>query len=280
MKRRIRTSLMAGAYLAYLPYLGALAIALGAVLVATPSAHADLLRSTPPAAGADLAFDQRINAALPANLRLRDAQGNAVRLGDYFGKVPIVLVLGYYHCPNLCSTLLDGVVEGLTLAQLPPSEYRLVAVSIDPREGPADAARRKAAYASLLGDMHTSFLTGSREATAALAKTVGFHYRWDAEQGQYMHPSGFAIVTPQGRISRYFLGVRFEPKDLHDAVELAADGRAASPVQRLLLLCSHYDPAKGHSGAVMAALRFFCLLLLVGLAVWIWRRGRAHRSGL
>ena len=202
-----------------------------------------------------------------------------MRLGDYFGQTPVVLVLGYFECPNLCSTVLDGVLEGLVQAGVPGDRYRLLALSIDPREGPREAKGRLAAYRSLLAPGTAAhFLTGSGEATARLAGDGGFPYAWDPEMGQYRHPAGFLVATPEGRISRYFPGVRFDPRDIRLALTEASAGRVGTLSDRLLLLCSHYDPRAGrYTVPVMAAVRAVCLGLALGLGIWIWRR-RAGRG--
>lgn len=225
-----------------------------------------------------LEFIQRPGIQLPLRLPLRDESGQAVRFGDYFGSLPVVLVLGYFDCRNLCGTVLDGVVESLARTDFPASAYRLLAVSVDPREGSATARRKQAAYRGLPGAAGVHFLTGAGDATKLLAERVGFPYAWDAEHDQYMHPAGFVVATPDGRVARYFLGVRFDPRDLRSALAEAAAGRAGSPSDRLLLLCAHYDPRTGrYTVAVMAAVRTACLLLAAALGCWIWRsrRGRA-----
>lgn len=228
------------------------------------------------AAPGSLEFVQKPDAPLPLQLALSDEAGRPVRLGDYFGAAPVVLVPGYFQCPNLCSTLLDGVLESLARADLPGSAYRLLAVSIDPREGPAAARRKLAAYRRLLApDLAAHFLTGPD--TGRLAASLGFPYAWDGEQGQYRHPAGFVVATPDGRISRYFLGVRFPPRDLRRALVEAAAGRTGSLADRLLLLCSHYDPRTGrYSAAVMAVVRAVCVGLAAGLGLWVWRRRRGR----
>ncbi|HJW25195.1 MAG TPA: SCO family protein [Rhodocyclaceae bacterium] len=225
-----------------------------------------------------LEFTQRLAAPLPLDLPLRDEAGRPVRLGDYFGRAPVVLVLGYFECPNLCSTVLDGVLEGLGRTGLPGSAYRLLAVSIDPREGPREAGRRAVAYRTLLAGGEAHFLTGAAGATGRLAGSAGFPYAWDREHGQYMHPAGFLVAAPGGRISRYFLGVRFAPRDLRLALVEAAAGRTGSLQDRLLLLCSHFEPRTGrYTVAVMAVVRAVCLIVAAALGLWIWRR-RAGRA--
>lgn len=233
--------------------------------------------AVPPTA---LEITQRIGAPLPLDLALMDEAGRSVRLGDLFDGRPVVMVLGYFQCPNLCSTLLDGVLEALAQADLPGSRYRLLAVSIDPQEGPAEARRRRDAYLPILvPGVSAHFLTGSQEATARLALEAGFPYAWDGAQGQYIHPAGFLVATPDGRISRYFQGVRFPPRVLRIALEAAAAGRVGTLADRLLLLCSHYDPVTGrYSGPVMGLVRAVCLAIALGLGLWIWRRRSGRRA--
>lgn len=233
--------------------------------------------ATPPAS---LEFIQRLDAQLPLEAVFGNEDGRPVRLRDYFGQTPVVLVLGYFHCPNLCSTLLDGVLESLVQVNLPGSGYRLLAVSIDPRETPADARRRLESFRPLLGPgLAAHFLTGSREASSRLAADAGFPYAWDREHGQYMHPAGFLVATPEGRVARYFPGVRFDVRDLRLALVEASAGRVGSLADRLLLLCSHYDPEIGrYSVPVMAAVRTVCLAIALGLGVWIWRRRRGREG--
>lgn len=231
----------------------------------------------PPAPTASLT--QRLHARLPRSLVFIDDTGAPVALGQLLGRVPVVMLLGYYHCPNLCSTLMDGVLQALAGVRLPQGAYRIVAVSIDPRETPQIASAKKTAYMSVLGERarDLSFLTGNRGDIAELAQAVGFSYSYDANVRQYVHPAGFWIVTPRGEISRYFMGVDFDPYALRLALAEASDGRIGTVTDRLALLCSHYDPATGHySLAVMSIVRAVCFTVLALLASWLWlhRRGR------
>lgn len=224
---------------------------------------------------------QHLNAQLPLSGAFTDDNGQPTRLGAFFGKRPVVLVLGYYHCPNLCSTLMDGVLESLAGVRLPPQAYRVLGVSIDPSEDADLAARKKASYEPLVaragGDLH--LLTAARPQIDALAHSAGFQYAYDASTRQYTHPAGFLVATPDGRISHYFMGVRFDPRDVRLALVDASSGRIGSPVDRLLLLCSHYDPATGrYSTTAMALVRMVCLAVLAALGLWIWRARRRGKT--
>lgn len=238
------------------------------------TAHAQAL-ALPPQKPAQ--YLQRLDAQLPLSAAFTDDNGTPTRLGAFFGKRPVVMVLGYYHCPNLCSTLMDGVLETLAGVGLPPHAYRVVGVSIDPSESAALAARKKEAYSSLVahagGELH--LLTAAQPQIKALAQSAGFQYSYDAAAQQYAHPAGFFVATPDGRISHYFMGVRFDPRDLRLALIDASSGRIGSPVDRLVLLCSHYDPATGrYSTTVMALVRAVCIAILAALVIWIWRARR------
>ena len=246
-------------------------------------------------------FVQHLDAALPLDLPFVDAAGRGVRLGDYFGDGrAVLLVLGYYRCPNLCGLAMHGVLEALEASGLPRRAWRVVGVGIDPQETPADAAARQRVdldYAAQLRgatgeplDLH--LLVGAAPAIAALAQRVGFGYARDdaagartgdeARASRYVHAAGFVVVTPQGRISRYLFGVRFDARELRLALDQAAAGRIGGPIDRLLLLCAHFDPAIGrHSGAVMNLLRGVGLALVLALGGWAWRhRHLPARDGM
>ncbi len=206
----------------------------------------------------DIDFDPHPGAQVPA-LAFREG-----RLGDYLGAEPVVLVLGYLGCVNLCGTTLDGVTLALRDAGLTPErDYRALFVSIDPRDEKAPPGRRAGWH----------FLTGATPASA-LAKTVGFRYAFDADLGEYAHPAGFMVLTPQGEVARYFMGVRYDAGEVRQAIADAARGRTQSTYERLLLLCFH-DPVLGrHTAAVMNAVRVAMLLFVAGLVLLAWRKLR------
>lgn len=253
----------------------ALLLGLASLLPALTS-HAQAL-ALPPQQPAQ--YLQRLDAQLPLSATFTDDNGTATRLGAFFGKRPVVMVLGYYHCPNLCSTLMDGVLESLADVHLPPQAYRVVGVSIDPSETAEVAARKKLTYAPLVaragGELH--LLTAAQSQIQTLAHSAGLQYSYDAATQQYAHPAGFLVATPEGRISHYFMGVRFDPRDVRLALVDASAGRIGSPVDRLVLLCSHYDPATGrYSTAVMTLVRAVCIAVLVVLCIGIWRARRSR----
>jgi protein SCO1/2 len=236
-------------------------------------------RTLPPAPQTE--FHQRLNALLPLQDRFVDDNGRSVRLSEFFGKQPVVLVLGYYHCPNLCSTLMESVLETFAAMDLPVQSYRLLAVSIDPSENAEIAARKKREYMAALGTgANLHLLTGRKPDIQDLARAAGFDYAYDAASGQYAHPSGFLIATPDGHISRYFLGVSFRPAEVRSALQTAGEGRTGSLADQLLLLCAHYDTHIGlHSVAAMTAVRVVGLTVLALLIIGIGRYHYRSRRG-
>jgi protein SCO1 len=237
-----------------------------------------------PAALREVAFDQRLGQALPLDAALVDESGRAVRLGDYFGRRPVVLTLAYYGCPMLCTLSLNGLASALkTLSFDAGREFEVVTVSFEPKETPQQAASAKKAYIERYGRPQAAagwhFLTADAAAVAAVTRAVGFRYAWDEETRQYAHPTGVVVATPQGRIARYLYGVEYAPKDLRFALVEASAGRVGTPVDQLLLYCYEYDPVRGRYGAaIMRTVRFMGILTVVGLAALITILRRSERA--
>ncbi|HUB81829.1 MAG TPA: SCO family protein [Bryobacteraceae bacterium] len=226
-------------------------------------------------------IDQRLNAQIPLDAQFRDESGRQVRLGDYFGQKPVILALVYYRCTMLCSYILNGMVSGLRpLSFRAGRDFEVVAISIDPSEDPPLAASKRDNYAhsysSKDGTAGWHFLTGTEPNIRAVADAVGFHYRYDPATKIFLHASGIMMITPLGRIARYFYGVEFTPKDLKLGLMDASGNRIGSPVDEILLLCYHYDPSKGkYSADVLNLLRFaagLVLLILIGALAVLFRR--------
>ena len=231
----------------------------------------------------DVRFDQRLDAQVPPDLEFKDDLGNPVRLGQYFGQRPLVLALVYFECPMLCSQVLTDLVSALGVLSLEPGrDFDVLAVSFNARETPGLAAVKKAGYLERYGrpgaERGFHFLTGSEDAIARLTETVGFRYAWDEEIKQYAHAAGIIVLTPDGRVSRYFYGLEYAPRDLRLGLVEAADRKIATPVDTLLLYCYHYDPTTGKYGLVaMRAVQAGGLVLIASMVTfWIvmWRRSR------
>lgn len=232
-------------------------------------------------------FDQRLDEPLPLELPFRDERGEEVTLRQYFGQRPVVLVLAQYQCPMLCTQVLNGLVQSLNALEFNAGEeFEVLIVSFDPSETADLAANKKAAYLRRYdrpgADAGWHFLTGEQESIARLTETVGFCYEYDPRSKQYAHASGVIVLTPEGRTSRYFYGIDFPTRDLRLGLVEASAGRIGSPVDQILLLCFHYDPATGRYGfAIHRIMRAACAATVLGLAGFIavsLRRERKKRS--
>jgi protein SCO1/2 len=195
-------------------------------------------------------FDQKLGETLPRDLPFQDESGREIRLGDLLGRRPVIIAPVYYRCPMLCNQLLTGLARSLKPVSLDPGkDFDVVAFSINPDEPAALAGPKKAALLDEYDRRGTSagwhFLTGDETSIAALARTVGFRYTYNPQTKLFAHATGVVIVTPDGRISRYFYGIEFPPKDLKLELERARAGRLGNPIGRLLLLCYDYDSASG-----------------------------------
>jgi protein SCO1/2 len=219
----------------------------------------------------DIGLDQQLDAQVPLDLRFRDEAGRDVRLGDYFGRKPVILTLVYYECPMLCTQVLNGLTSALgVLSFTVGQEFDIVTVSFDPKETPELAAAKKAAYLDRYkrggAGRGWHFLTGDERSIAALTKAVGFRYAYNASIDQYAHVSGIMVLTPEGRLSRYFYGIEYGPRDVRLALIEAADRRIGTPADQLLLYCFHYDPKSArYSFAVMRLVRTLGVATVLGM---------------
>jgi protein SCO1/2 len=205
----------------------------------------------------NVGIEQHLDAQVPPDLAFVDDTGRAVKLGDYFGKKPLILNLVYYNCTMLCGEALAGLTGAMRLVKFDVgNEYDVITVSFNPRETPEIAAEKKKDYLKRYGRPGAAsgwhFLTGPPESIDALTKAVGFQYQYDPRIQQYAHATAIMVLTPQGHISRYFYGVDFPPKDLRMGLVEASQGKIGNAVDQVLLYCYHYDPATGKYGAVVA----------------------------
>jgi len=239
--------------------------------------------STVPAPLREIGFDQNLDKQLPLDARFRDDHGREVRLGEYFGRKPVVLAFVYYECPMLCTQVLSAITSSLGVLSLDAGkDFELVLVSFDPREKPAQAAAKKAEYLHRYnrpgGDEGWHFLTGDEPEIRRATSAAGFRYVWDADTQQFAHPTGIIVVTPDGRPARYLFGIEYGPRDLRLALVEASEGRIGTVADSLLLYCYHYDPMTGRYGfIVMRVLRLLgvaTVLLIVSFIVVMVRRER------
>ena len=224
----------------------------------------------------NVALDQRLGERLPLDHEFRDETGRKARLGDYFGKRPVILALAYYECRELCPLTLDGLVSALRAMSFNAGkEFDVLAVSFDPKDTAALASAKRddavARYGRPGADAGWHFLTGDAVAIQSLTEAVGFRFNEDERNGGYGHATGIMIATPDGRLARYFYGVEFSPRDLRLGLIEAAAGKIGSPIDQLLLFCYHYDPATGkYSLLVMKLVRLAGLATVLALAWFIF----------
>lgn len=218
---------------------------------------------------------QHLNQQLPLDAAFVDESGKPVKLGDYFGKHPAILSLVYYTCPMLCSEELDGITSSLEMVKLTPGkDFDVVVISIDPSDTPEQAAKSKALYVKRYGRPETAggwhFLTGERPAIDAVTNAVGFGYVRvpgpDGKLSQFAHASSIEIVTPQGKLAQYYLGVEYSPKDMLLGLIDASGNKIGSPVANILTYCYHYDPQTNrHSLIVARVVQFGGMITVAGL---------------
>lgn len=221
-------------------------------------------------------YDQRIGEKVPLDVPWRDEHGRAVKLGDYLnGHKPAVLVMAYYHCPMLCDLVLQGVETGLKPLSLDPGrDFDVIVAGIDPKETPALAAAKKkeilARYARPGTENGWHFLTGPQDSITRLTQSVGFRYVYDPERNQFAHAAGMVILTSEGRVSRYLLGVEFPARDIRLGLVESGHGKLGTVADQVLLYCFHYDPLVGRYSAVtLNIMRLSAAVTVVALALFV-----------
>lgn len=233
-----------------------------------------------------IGIEQKLGEQLPLDTELTADDGRTIKLGSLFesGR-PVVLAFVYYECPMLCNEVLNGLTGSLKGLSLDAGkDFDVIALSFDARENakPELATNKKAAYMERYGrpgsEKGWHFLTGSQASIDAVSKAAGFNYRWDEKSNQFAHAGGVMIVTPQGKMSRYFYGIDYSPRDLKLGVIESADNKVGSAADQMLLYCYHYDPATGKYGlAILSVIRLGAVLTLLGMGAMgfvFWRRGR------
>ncbi len=237
-------------------------------------------------------IEQNLNGQLPFDAEFKDENGSIVKLGSYFGKGrPVILALVYYECPMLCNEVLNGLTGSLKGISFDAGkEFDVVAISFDTRENekPDLAKNKKASYLSRYerkdAENGWHFLTGTQSEIDKVTQTVGFSYHFDEATNQFAHAGGITLITPDGKISKYFYGIDYAPKDLKLGLIDSAEGKIGNAVEKLYLYCFHYDPATGKYGlAILKVLRLMAVATVLGLGGMIfvfWRRGRSKTADL
>ena len=240
-----------------------------------------------PKALKNVGIDQRLNEQIPLDAVFKDEQGRDVRLGQFFKGKPVVLSLVYYACPMLCNQVLNGMLGSFRQVSFNIGEqFEVITVSFDPHETPDLAAAKKGTYIKAYNrpaaEASWHFLTGDEANIKRLTEAVGFRYLWDDQTRQFAHASGIMVLTPEGKIARYFYGIEYPPKDMRLGLVEASQSKIGTPIDVLMLYCYHYDPATGKYGAVvMNIMRLaggLTLFLIVGLLLALRKRGGQSRG--
>lgn len=234
----------------------------------------------------DVGIDQKLNDSIPLGLTFKDETGSSVELRQYFGQKPVVLSLVYYSCPMLCTQVLNGLMR--SLRDIPMDigkQFNVVTVSIDPTERPVLAAAKQALYTGFYGRPGAAegwhFLTGDAQNIKQLASAVGFRYAYDAESKQFAHASGIILLTPEGRISRYFYGITYHERDLRLGLVDASAGKIGTLTDQVLLFCYHYDPVTGRYGLLISRIvKLAGVLTMLGIAILILLLSRHQNYAL
>ncbi len=243
----------------------------------------------PPSILKRVGIDQHLEGQLPLDLKFRDEAGRDVKLGDYFGKKPVVLSMVYYECPMLCGEVLNGEASVFSTLKFDiGKDFDVLTVSFDPTETPDLARGKKRVYIERYGrpgaEAGWHFLTGPQESIKGLTNALGFNYAWDEQTKQFAHAAAIMVITPDGKIAQYFYGVEYSPKDLRFGIVQASQGKVGNVVDQVLLYCYHYDPRTGKYGAVISSVikvaGAITLVILGGFLIIMFRlEPQQDRSG-
>src|ERR1700732_4721113 len=251
---------------------------------AVPS-NVGVTSTTMPAQLQNVGFDPQLNAQIPLDLPFVDENGSNVQLRDYFKQKPVVLAFVYYGCPMLCNQVEQGVVGSLRMLSFTPGrDYEVVFVGFDPRESPDMAAQKKNSALAHFRRPETAsgwhFLTGTKESIDAVTKAANFRYSFDTKNNLFAHASGIMLLTPDGRISRYFYGVEYPGRDMRLGLVDASAGKIGTPIDHLLLFCFQYNPETArYSATALKIVRLGGILtiftIVAGILIFRRRDARA-----
>ena len=278
MKRKLLASLAAAAVaaVAFLALASGAAAQLASDPMQSVGVRPELLKQ--------VGIDQKLNQSIPLDLTFRDENGANVQLGQFFGQKPVILTLVYYNCPMLCTQVLNGVESSLKeLSTDIGNQYDVVTISIDPTESHVLAKTKKEMYVGMYGRPGAAqgwhFLTGDEPQIKQLADAVGFRYAYDPDTKQFAHASAIMLLTPEGKISRYFYGIQYPTRDLRLGLVEASEGKIGTPVDQVLLFCYHYDPATGKYGLLISHIiqaGGALTVLIIGIGMLILFRGEHY----
>jgi protein SCO1 len=234
----------------------------------------------------DVGIDQKLNQQVPLDLTFRDETGKTVQLSQYFGQKPVLLSLVYFNCPMLCTQVLNGMeasMKGLPMDA--GNEFNAISVSIDPSDKPVLAAVKQQMYVGMYGRPNGAqgwhFLTGDEDQIKKLADAVGFRYAYDPDSKQFAHASAIMVLTPDGKLSKYFYGIQYSPRDLRLGLVEASARKIGTPVDSILLFCYHYDPHTGKYGLLISRLiQIGGLLTVLGIGATMLILFRRERYSL
>jgi protein SCO1/2 len=270
---------------------GIAGVVLGLVLLAGPRTVEAQLQDPMQSIGVrpellkDVGIDQKMNNQVPLGLTFRDEHGEPVQLARYFGHgKPVILTLVYYNCPMLCTQVLNGVLQSLKdLRANVGEEFEVLTVSIDPTEKPVLASAKHELYTGIYGRPGAAdgwhFLTGDEPQIKQLASAVGFRYAYDPDSKQFAHASVIIMLTPEGKVSRYYYGIQYPTRDLRFGLMEASEGKIGSPVDAILLFCYHYDPVSGKYGLLIShviQIAGAITVLVIGALVLFLARGEHY----
>lgn len=271
-----------------------------AILLSCPSLFGQALGPASQASGVNpnsklppvlqkVGIDQKLSAQVPLDVPFQNAQGETVTLRQYLhgGNRPVVLSLVYYNCPMLCPRGLDALSNSLGLMTLDPGkDYQVITVSFDPRDTPQTSAHQKQMQVQKLNrngaEQAWHFLTGSESSIQQLTQSVGFRYQWDPQSKQFAHATALILLTPQGKVSKYFYGIDYSPTDLRLGLVQASGEKIGSFVDPILLFCCEYNPMTGRYDLLISRVLALCaaitVLLLGGLVIFMFRFDRKRKD--
>ena len=234
-------------------------------------------------------IEQHLNEQIPLDTEFKNEDGKTVKLGEYFNqKRPVILALVYYECPMLCNEVLNGLtgsLKGLTFSA--GKDFDVLAISFDARENdkPELAKHKKESYLERYQRQGSEngwhFLTGTQDSIDKITQAVGFNYQYDKETNQFAHNGGIMVITPEGKISRYFFGIDYAPKDVKFAIMDSSQEKIGNPAEQLLLYCYHYDPSKGRYGLeILSVMRLVSVAMLIGMGAMFFVYRRRNKKKL